>query len=269
VIVSDNIQVQHTSKRKLNGYNIDKKVTITDDIVNLNIQFNQLEEQGMKVFVRFTPLEGDSITNIIQASDPTFKLATGSKNNFNSYYFLQGIKHILIGLDHLLFLLLIIMLVRRIRPLIISITLFTVAHSITLALVATGWLKVPTLPVEAIIALSIIFLAKEVIESKHKMADTHLFITIFTFGLLHGLGFASALLDIGMSNDNLLFNLFFFNVGVEVGQILFLVSTIYFYKLLSSKFHQLKHDNANKIISYMIGIVSSFWLAQRVILLIT
>ena len=138
-------------------------------------------------------------------------------------YFKLGVEHILLGFDHLLFVLALLFLVEGWRRLLGTITAFTVAHSLTLAAATFGWVQVPQAPVEAVIALSIMFVAVEILHRQRGrtgIATRKPWVVAFVFGLLHGLGFAGALREIGLPDDAIPLALAFFNVGVEAGQLL-------------------------------------------------
>ena len=144
-------------------------------------------------------------------------------------YLTLGVDHILGGVDHLLFVLALLLLVRGSTLLFKTITAFTVAHSLTLALAALGVLNVPGAPVEAVIALSILFLACEIVRTRGGeigLTARYPWVVAFTFGLLHGLGFAGALAEVGLPETAIPLALLFFNVGVEVGQLLFVVAAL-------------------------------------------
>ena len=138
---------------------------------------------------------------------------------------MHGIEHILFGFDHLLFVLALILIVRDGRVLLWTITAFTVAHSITLSLATLGVVHVPGPPVEAMIALSIMLLACEIVRLRYgqiSLTSRWPWIVAFSFGLLHGFGFASALTDIGLPQGDIPLALLSFNVGVEIGQLIFI-----------------------------------------------
>ena len=142
---------------------------------------------------------------------------------------MHGIEHILFGFDHLLFVLALILIVRSLRVLLWTITAFTFAHSITLSLATLGMVHVPGLPVEASIALSILLLACEIVRLQRRQESLTArwpWLVAFAFGLLHGFGFACALIDIGLPRGDVPLALFAFNIGVEVGQIAFIVTVL-------------------------------------------
>ena len=179
-------------------------------------------------------------------------------------YFWLGVEHLLSGIDHMLFIFGLLFIVSGTANLFKTITAFTIAHSITLGLSVLEIIKVPQASTEAFIALTLIYLALEVSE-KHRYESTTPWVVAFGFGLLHGLGFAGALNDIGVNNDDLLFSLFFFNVGIEVGQLLVLPLFGLIIWLLS---RNLLKNGINQYASYLIGGLGSFWLIERVLKII-
>ena len=177
-------------------------------------------------------------------------------------YFWLGVEHLLGGIDHMLFVFGLLFIVSGAANLFKTITAFTIAHSVTLGLSVLKLIEVPQASTEAFIALTLIYLALEVSE-KHKYESTP-WVVAFGFGLLHGLGFAGALNDIGINNDDLLFSLLFFNVGIEVGQLLVLPLFGFLIWLLS---RNLFKKGINQYASYFIGGLGSFWLIERVLAL--
>lgn len=186
-------------------------------------------------------------------------------------YTVLGMQHIWEGIDHLLFVACLIFIARTPRRILITITGFTVAHSLTLVVSTLGWVRVAVPPVEASIALSIVFLAHE-IAVNHRGSWTYRFPVIVSssFGLLHGFGFAAVLNDLGLPQTELGIALLFFNVGVEIGQIVFIAALlllfILFKKLVSMiSFEQTSYTlfMLQKPASYVIGCLASFWLLER------
>ncbi len=185
-----------------------------------------------------------------------------------------GVEHIWIGIDHLLFVACLLFIARTPRRLLITITGFTVAHSITLALSALDLVRGPTPPVEAMIALSVVFMAWEIAKGNQDSL-THRFPVAVSasFGLLHGFGFAAVLRDIGLPQTELPTALLFFNVGVEIGQVLFVLALLaaffilrpVFVRLLQSARDVQAHGSSLTVpASYVIGTVASFWMIERV-----
>ncbi len=189
-------------------------------------------------------------------------------------YTVLGIQHIWAGIDHLLFVACLLFIARTPRRLLVTITGFTVAHSITLALSTLDMLRIPTPPVEAAIALSVVFLASEIIRDDDRSLTYRFPVAVsVTFGLLHGFGFAAVLRDIGMPQTELPTALLFFNVGVEIGQVLFVVALLaaflLFRPLLTRLLQAPGDPNAHwesltVPASYIIGSIASYWMIDRI-----
>lgn len=189
-------------------------------------------------------------------------------------YTALGIEHIWIGIDHLLFVACLLFIARAPRRLLITITGFTVAHSITLALSTLDLVRIPTPPVEAAIALSVLFMAWEIAKGDERsLVHRYPIAVSASFGLLHGFGFAAVLRDIGLPQIELPTALLFFNVGVEIGQILFVAALLAAFfvlrpvlsrLLLSARDHEVHWSMATVPASYVIGSLASFWMFQRI-----
>ncbi len=188
-------------------------------------------------------------------------------------YTALGIEHIWIGIDHLLFVACLLLIARTARNVLITITGFTVAHSITLALAALDVIRIPTPPVEAAIALSVVFLAWEIAKDDQSSLTHRFPIAVSTsFGLLHGLGFAAVLRDIGLPQTELPTALLFFNIGVEIGQILFVLTLLAIFLVLRPLLSRLLQANNEGVhwttlttpASYIIGGIASYWLIDRI-----
>jgi len=219
------------------------------------------------VLVQINLLDESSYTLLLQPDKPQAIIPIEpNKWQVFQLYIKLGIEHILLGIDHLLFVLGLLLLVNGIGSLIKTITAFTVAHSITLAAATFDLIRLPAAPVEAVIALSIVFLAKEYIsvkEDKTSLTAQYPWLVAFTFGLLHGFGFAGALSEIGFPQKEVPLALFTFNVGVEIGQLFFIgvISLgLFFWKKLN---WQLPNWTW-RLVPYSIGTIASFWLIERV-----
>lgn len=181
-----------------------------------------------------------------------------------SEYSRLGVEHILMGWDHLLFLLCLLLIAGTLKRTLITISGFTLAHSLTLVLTTLGLIRVPVAPVEAVIALSILFLAAEIIRDRRDTLAWRHPVTVSTlFGLIHGFGFAAVLQDIGLPQTELGTALLFFNIGVEVGQVLFVGAVMALFALLRhwSGFPLL---HAQKVMVYSVGSLAAFWTLQRI-----
>lgn len=189
-------------------------------------------------------------------------------------YTALGVEHIWIGIDHLLFVACLLFIARTPRRLLVTITGFTVAHSITLALSALDMVRIPTPPVEAAIALSVIFLAWEIVKGdESQLAYRYPVMVSSSFGLLHGFGFAAVLRDIGLPQTELPTALLFFNIGVEIGQILFVLLLLAGFFVLRPLLVRLLYADTDKSVhwssltvpaSYVIGGLASYWMIDRV-----
>jgi hydrogenase/urease accessory protein HupE len=187
-----------------------------------------------------------------------------------------GIEHIWIGIDHLLFVACLLFIARTSRRLLITITGFTVAHSITLALSALDVVRIPTPPVEAAIALSVVFMAWEIAKGDERSLTHRYPVAVSSsFGLLHGFGFAAVLRDIGLPQTELPTALLFFNVGVEIGQILFIGALLVGFFVLRPAFLRMLRSAVDNSVhwrslttpaSYVIGSIASYWMIDRVMI---
>lgn len=198
----------------------------------------------------------------------TYKVpAKASPWQVASTYTRLGIEHILLGVDHLLFVFALLLIVNNTRRLIVTITAFTVAHSITLGAATLGFVNVPQKPVEAVIALSILFLAVEIIHGKQGRpgyAARWPWLVAFIFGLLHGFGFAGALSEVGLPERAIPLALIFFNIGVELGQLFFVTGIVAITLLMHELKQQVFLNRAETVVIYVIGGLSSFWLVERI-----
>ncbi len=182
-------------------------------------------------------------------------------------YFALGVEHILEGWDHLLFVIALVLLLRQWRRAVIAATAFTVAHSLTLAGASLGLLSMPQRPVEVLIALSIVFLAVEIVKrdpDSPSLAMRFPWVVAFLFGLLHGFGFAGALKEIGLPESDIAAALLAFNLGVEAGQLLVVAATLAVIAI-AGRLARAKLEPAMKLASYGIGITGAYWLVDRLV----
>lgn len=218
---------------------------------------------------------GEEHVRILRPDESTWTIPNAeSRFGVAKEYTLLGIEHIWIGIDHLLFVACLLFIARSPRRLLITITGFTVAHSITLALSALDIVRIPTPPVEAAIALSVVFLAWEIAKGdKTSLAYSFPVMVSSSFGLLHGFGFAAVLRDIGLPQTELPTALLFFNIGVEIGQILFVLTLLVAFFLVRPLLMQLLRSGSEDAVhwssltiptSYVIGSIASYWMLDRV-----
>jgi len=204
-------------------------------------------------------LDGDRYEGLVSVKDSKLTIPQ-ELQVFPTGYFMLGVEHLIGGPDHLLFVFGLLFIVFGWQNLIKTITAFTLAHSITLGLSVLEIVSLPSATIEALIALTIIYLALEIKDERNNKSTPWLM--AFGFGLLHGFGFAGALSEIGIANEQLLLSLLFFNIGIEIGQLimipLFLISI---WLLQKVKFN----FSVTKLSSYAIGGMGSFWLIERVL----
>lgn len=221
------------------------------------------------VLVRVAPLNRPVQAMRLTAAEPIAEIvAKPDRWQVAHTYFVIGIEHIVFGYDHLLFVVALVLLLTGFRTIAIAVTAFTVAHSITLVGTTLGFLGLPQRPVEAIIALSIVFLAVEIVKKKEgerRLSERVPWVVAFLFGLLHGFGFAGALKEIGLPESDVPTALLTFNLGVEAGQLLIVAATM----LILHGLRRLQPDwthPAIRLSSYGIGAIASMWLIERVLL---
>lgn len=218
---------------------------------------------------------GEEHLRILKPSETAWTVPDAeSRFGVATQYTVLGVEHIWIGLDHLLFVACLLFIARTPRRLLITITGFTVAHSITLALSALDLVRIPTPPVEAAIALSVVFMAWEIVKDDETSLAYRFPVAVSSsFGLLHGFGFAAVLRDIGLPQTELPTALLFFNVGVEIGQILFVLALLAGYFILRPLLVRLLRSSADEEVhwsaltspaSYVIGSVAAYWMIDRI-----
>jgi hydrogenase/urease accessory protein HupE len=212
------------------------RIRVTGGLQGKAVAFPGLSEVRIDVLARLARSDGTVQLERISPSEAEFKIkAEPDAFEVSRTYTTLGIEHILTGFDHLCFVLALVLIVGFNRRLFWTVTAFTLAHSITLALATLGVIHIPRRPVEAAIALSIVFVASEVVQQRHGRAGWAAkwpWLVAFSFGLLHGLGFAGALAEIGLPTNSIPLALFFFNVGVELGQLLFIAAVFVAMRLL-------------------------------------
>ena len=220
----------------------------------------------MDALVRIQFADGNSATQILRPQEPSFVVGEQANRRVDGWgYFRLGVDHILSGIDHLLFVFGVLWIVAGFRRLLKAITAFTVAHSITLGLATLGFVRVPPAPVEALVALSIVFLAVEIAQRDREapsLTYRRPWVVAFAFGLLHGFGFAGTLSQIGIPPGDIPLALLSFNVGVEVGQIAFITAALALFAALRIlEVHP--RPWMRSVPAYTIGSLATFWFLQR------
>ena len=237
---------------------------------------NGLAQTQTDVLLRVDYLNGSSSTQRLTPAAPQAVIPEQpSTLDVVRTYLMLGVEHILLGIDHLLFVLALLLLVNGVGRLVATVTAFTVAHSITLGAATLGFVHVPSAPVEAIIALSILFLASELARRRAhgdgaddataaNLMTRFPWVVAFSFGLLHGFGFAGALSEVGVPEQAVPLALLFFNVGVELGQLLFIAAVFGFAWLV--RLAALRVPRSwQRAVAYGIGSVAAFWVVERTI----
>lgn len=249
----------------ISTFQISCKGTVAGSVIGLS-NFSSAQTD---VLVRVAPLGRPVQALRLTASAPSVEIAAKPDSwQVARTYFVIGVEHIVFGYDHLLFVVALVLLLTGIRTIAIAVTAFTVAHSITLIGTTLGFLGLPQRPVEAIIALSIVFLAVEIVKKKDaepRLSERVPWVVAFLFGLLHGFGFAGALKEIGLPESDVPTALLTFNLGVEAGQLLIVVATLGLLWAL----RKVRPDWTRPAIrasSYAIGAVAAMWLLERVFL---
>ena len=237
-------------------------------LVGKTVAIDGLSSTLTDVLVRVLRPDGRTQVARLTPSAPEFTVeATPSSFAIATTYMLIGVEHIWSGIDHLLFILALLILVPGTRTLIWTITAFTAAHSLTLAAATLGFVHVPQQPVEAAIALSIVFVASEIIharQGREGLARRYPWIVAFAFGLLHGFGFAGALTEVGLPENSIPLALLFFNIGVELGQLAFVVAALLASALMLRMMRQIPNWLPTAS-AYAIGIMASYWTLDRVL----
>lgn len=238
-----------------------------DSFDGATIRIEGIEHTITDTLVDVSFANGQEIQTVLKPAEPalTVQLRGAGKAAVVTYLRL-GIEHILTGFDHLSFVLGLVLLVRGTRTLLKTITAFTLAHSITLAAAALGYVNVSAPVIESLVALSIVFVAVELSRSYRGevgLTTRYPWVIAFTFGLLHGFAFAGSLADIGLPPHNIPGALLLFNCGVEVGQLVFVSAVLVSIAAFGRIFAQPPYW-ARWLAPYAVGTLASFWMIQRV-----
>ena len=259
--VVDDVRLQHGA------------VSCPDGLAGKVFTVDGLAQTQTDVLLRVDYLDGTASNQRLTPDAPEVTIpARPSAFEVVQTYLVLGVEHILLGVDHLLFVLALLLIVNGVGRLVATVTAFTVAHSVTLGAATLGFVHVPSAPVEAIIALSILFLASELARrhaagmtrDEANLTQRFPWVVAFAFGLLHGFGFAGALSEVGMPQQAVPLALLFFNVGVELGQLLFIAAVFGFAWLVRLS---AVHVPAiwPRAVAYGVGGWSAFWVIERTI----
>jgi hydrogenase/urease accessory protein HupE len=239
------------------------------------VSIEGLSATSTDVLVRIESVEGAIQTERLSPTKTSFVVqAVPGSGEVAATYLRLGVEHILFGFDHLLFVLALVILVRDWRRVAVTVTAFTIAHSITLAAATLGFVNVPGPPVEATIALSIMLVSVEILNArrgKPSLTARLPWLVAFSFGLLHGFGFAGALAEVGLPQHAIPVALLFFNLGVEIGQLAFVAAILtaggLFHTAMALRLRpplfQRAVNRLDVVAAYAIGTVAAFWLIER------
>lgn len=274
VILPKNCKSSRDPQKRFDQNNVITRFAMRCDgeIFGQSIGLNGLQFSNSDALVRIADLNDVFQTIRLTPNEYSALIQQPQKDtiiaNVASAYTILGFEHILEGYDHLLFVLALVLLIPSLRLIIGTITAFTVAHSITLIGTTLGYLSLPSQPVETVIALSIIFLALEVVQAINgkngevRLSQRYPWLVAFLFGLLHGFGFAGALAEIGLPQNDVPLALLTFNLGVELGQLLIVAIALALLRII-------RHFKPNTIkpiklmLSYAIGSIATYWFIER------
>ena len=268
-----------TSGAMMGGAFVERfRATCAGGLTGKVVTIDGLSATRTDVLARVERIDGTTQTTRLTPESPSFEVtAAPSMFEVARTYFVLGVEHILLGVDHLLFVLGLLFLVGNWRRLVATVTAFTVAHSITLAAATLGLVHVSQAPVEAAIALSVVFVAAEILhaaQGRPGLTARAPWVVAFVFGLLHGFGFAGALRSFGLPETDIPVALLFFNVGVEAGQLMFIAAVVAVLSLVGRLISRRRagdhgpwhaEDLIRTPIAYLVGSTAAFWVVQRVV----
>lgn len=245
-------------------------IEVSGGLAEKRIELIGLQLTITDVLVRIKNLDGTTQTVRLTPSAPSFVVeASPGVSEVARTYTGLGIAHILTGVDHLLFILALLIITKGGWKLVKTVTAFTLSHSVTLTAVTLGFVHVPTRPVEAVIALSIVFVAVEIVRARRGVvgiAAKTPWVVAFAFGLIHGLGFASGLSDIGLPAGHIPTALLFFSLGVESGHFMF-IGVVLSLIVLAHRVRIAFPRWTELVPPYTIGAIAMFWVIQRTVLI--
>lgn len=270
-VFPDHCQLEEIAAPELTGSALIKRWRTTCNLSNASIEIAGLRTSITDVLVRLIEPGKEPENYIVQPSDPVLDL--GGKGADSVGYLMIGVEHLVGGIDHVLFVIGLVLFIHSPWMLLKTITAFTIAHSITLALSVMNVVSLAQGPVEAVIALSIVFLARELAQpetERSALTRTTPWLMAFIFGLLHGLGFAGALSDIGLPEDAVFTSLLLFNLGIELGQIivvLALIFTLWLWRKASAALNLGQHL-VHQAAAYIMGSAAMYWTIDRTLVLL-
>lgn len=268
IIIPDSCEIEGESQREFAASNILTRLSLrcAGSVQGQTIGLKGLELSSTDALVRVAPIDEAMQTLRLTPDQPAAILAKPLViSNVAATYAILGIEHILMGFDHLLFVLALVLLLKGGWLIAKTVTAFTIAHSLTLVGTTLGLLSLPSRPVESVIALSIVFLAVEIVKAKPgdlRLSERFPWVVAFLFGLLHGFGFAGALAEIGLPEGDVPLALLTFNLGVEIGQLVIVAVALAALYALRQYRDRWLHP-AKTAAAYGIGIIATYWFIER------
>lgn len=239
------------------------QLNCSESLAGSNIAFPHIENTLIEVLINYTDANNKDSSYRVTSQTSSVKLT--KETSFLSVaftYLVIGVEHILFGFDHLCFVIALLLVINNIKQLLLCISAFTIAHSISLALTALNVISISSAPIETLIAFSIVLVAYQYVAQEKSTVDHHTWHFSFLVGLIHGVGFAGALAEIGLPKDSIISALIFFNLGVELGQLCVVALFVLFFNNLFRKYSSLKHPIYNSI-AYMLGTLGMYWTIAR------
>ena len=267
-VLPENCKIRGQPSRSVSGISLvtTSSVICKGDISGRTLGLSNFEAAQTDVLVRVQPLGRPVQALRLTPAEPMVEIkARPDRWQVARTYFVTGVEHILFGYDHLLFVVSLVLLLSGFWTIAKAVTAFTVAHSITLIGTTLGFLGLPQRPVESVIALSILFLAVEIVKKRPdqpRLSERIPWVVAFGFGLLHGFGFAGALNEIGLPESDVPTALLTFNLGVEAGQLVIVALSLAVLELLR-RFAAALVQPALRFAAYGIGTISAFWFIER------
>lgn len=270
-VFPEHCELEESAAPELTGNALIRRWRASCDLSKASIEISGLRTSITDVLVRLINPDGVQENFIIRPSNPVLSLSGEDADSIG--YLMIGVQHLVGGIDHVLFVVGLVLFIHSPWVLLKTITAFTLAHSITLALSITNTVSLAQAPVEAVIALSIVFLARELaqpIERRSALTRTSPWLMAFIFGLLHGLGFAGALSEIGLPDDALFTSLLLFNLGIELGQILVVLTLVIMLWLWHKATQALRLGSnvVHPLAAYVMGSAAMYWTIDRTLILL-
>jgi hydrogenase/urease accessory protein HupE len=262
-VLPEHCEVEQEGVPEQTGAALIMRWDVRCDLSHGRVYIDGLSRTLTDVMVRITTPDGTQISRMLKPDEPGFDLDDPTPSM--GAYLLFGVEHLLFGIDHILFVIGLILFIPNRMMLLKTITAFTVAHSITLALSVLELVRLPQGPVEAVIALSILFLARELMlpdDRRSAIMRLRPWLMAFTFGLLHGFGFAGALADIGLPKNDLAASLLLFNVGIEIGQLM-VIAVVLTISALTRRLTVLNAPIWQQAFTLLMGVAAAYWTIDR------